>query len=578
MVQVNSALVIEDDEATANAIARVVASLGHEVRTASTLEQARAIADEMLPTLVMVDLGMPDGDGVQIVHELRGRGVEDFIVISGSQSQERVLESLRAGVADFLVKPVKLSEIHRVVNRVVQMREDRQIGVATPAAPFVIEPARLVGTSEAARHLRHSVQRVARLAPLRAIVTGAPGVGKRNIAASIHHESQAEGRALHVNCAQEVDEAATARLFGRVADEKDGKPAIEGYIVGARNGTLVLDDLSRLPIALQSKLTTFLSTGEVTPVGGYASVEVDCAVIAILREPVAEAFAGERLKEDLYYRLAEAVVTVPPLSERENDTLEIAERAVAELNALTGTDKALSAELRERLRSYTWPGQRGRAQEHVAGGVRRYRARRGDRDRQGVRAGAVGRQRRSRRPPRRQQLLGCREEAPARDARVHRRQQASGGQAPRHQPEDLVQPSARLRMSVARARPPGATMGVGRPESRMSSLAARRLFPRLLPVGPALAAALFVGGCENPQLRDVTPSLEDDSALARDVGEALDERPELGRFSIAVKSLDEGTVRLSGRVDNEAQRHTAGEAASRVAGVRSVINTIYVRD
>ena len=356
MVRVNSALVIEDDEATANAVARVVASLGHEVRTALTLEQARAVAEESLPTLVLVDLGMPDGDGVQIVHELRGRGVEDFIVISGAQSQERVLESLRAGVADFLVKPVKLSEIHRVVNRVIQAREDRQIGVATPAAPVVIEPARLVGRSEAARHLRHSVQRVARLSPLRAIVTGSPGVGKRNIAASIHHESRAEGRALYVNCSQEVDEAAAARFFGRVADDAGGRPAIEGYLVGSRGGTLVLDDLSRLPDTLQSKLMTFLSTGDVTPVGGYESAKVECAVIAILREPVAEAFTQGRLKEDLYYRLAEAVVTVPPLSERENDTLEIAERAVAELNALTGTDKALSDELRERLRSYTWPG------------------------------------------------------------------------------------------------------------------------------------------------------------------------------------------------------------------------------
>ena len=355
MSQGNPALVIEDDKATADAIARVVASLGHEVSVALTLAQAREAAAESLPRLVLVDLGMPDGDGVQIVHELREKGVEDFIVISGSQSQERVLESLRAGVADFLVKPVKLSEIHRVVSRVVQSREDRQIGVATPAAPPVIEPARLVGQSEATRHLRHAVQRVARMSPLRAVIIGASGVGKRNIAASIHHESRKEGRALHVNCAQEVDEAAAARFFGRVADA-NGRNPVEGYLVAARDGTLVLDDISRLPDALQSKLMTFLSTGEVTPVGGFEPVRVDCAVIGILREPVAAAFGDSRLREDLYYRLAEAVITVPPLSERENDTLEIAERAVAELNALTGTDKALSEELRERLRSYAWPG------------------------------------------------------------------------------------------------------------------------------------------------------------------------------------------------------------------------------
>ena len=357
MIQANSALVIEDDQATANAIARVVTSLGHDVQVALTLEEAREKAASVPPGLVLVDLGMPDGDGVDIVHELRARGAEDFIVISGSQSQERVVESLRAGVADFLVKPVKLSEIHRVVTRVVQAREDRSIGVAMPAATPVIEPARLVGQSEATRHLRHAVQRVARMTPVRAIITGAPGVGKRNIAVSIHHEGRAEGRVVYVNCSQEVDESAAARFFGRIGGSGDGATSIEGYLPAARNGSLVLDDLSRLPTPLQSSLMTFLDTGKIKPVNGFeAAGEVSCAVIGILRESVADAFDQGRLREDLYYALAESVITVPPLSEREEDTLEIAERAVAELNAVTGTDKALSEELRERLRDYAWPG------------------------------------------------------------------------------------------------------------------------------------------------------------------------------------------------------------------------------
>ena len=105
---------------------------------------------------------------------------------------------------------------------------------------------------------------------------------------------------------------------------------------------------------------------------------------------------------------------------------------------------------------------------------------------------------------------------------------------------------------------------------------ARRPFACASPI--ALAALLLIGACENPQLRAVTPPLQDDSPLARQVGEALDERPELTRFSISVKSLDGGTVRLSGRVDNDAQRHTAERVAVGVPGVRSVINTIYVRE
>ena len=355
MSHVNPALIVEDDKATAEAIARVAKSFGHEVQIALTLAEAREKAAETLPELVLVDLGMPDGDGVEIVRELHGRGVEDFVVISGSKSQEKAIESLRAGVADFLLKPVKLSEIHRVIGRVVQAREDRAVGIAIPTSAAVVEPARLIGQSEATRTLRHSVQRVARMNPVRAIIVGASGVGKRNIAASIHDESRATGRALYVNCAQEVDEAAKARLFGRVSTD-DGERSVEGYLPAAHNGTLVLDDLSRLPKSLQSALMTFLDTGRVTAVNGSESRAVDCAVIGILREPAADAFAASRLREDLYYSLADAIVTVPSLSARGNDALEIAERAVAELNALTGTDKALSEELRERLRSYPWPG------------------------------------------------------------------------------------------------------------------------------------------------------------------------------------------------------------------------------
>ena len=356
-LQTSTALVIEDDLATANAIARVVTSLGHGVEIALTLSEAREKTESFTPALVLVDLGMPDGDGVDIVHELRAKGAQDFIVISGAQSQERVLESLRAGVADFLVKPVKLSEIHRVVTRVVQSREDRSIGVATPATSPIIEPARLVGQSEATRHLRHAVQRVARMSPVRAIITGAPGVGKRNIAVSIHHEGRATGRVIYVNCSQEVDESAAARFFGRVGEDGDRSGSVEGYLAAARDGTLVLDDLSRLPLPLQSSLMTFLDTGKVKPVNSFeAAREVNCAVVGILREPVSDAFDQKRLRENLYYALAESVITVPPLSEREEDTLEIAERAIAELNAITGTDKALSEELRERLRNYAWPG------------------------------------------------------------------------------------------------------------------------------------------------------------------------------------------------------------------------------
>lgn len=350
----NIAIVIEDDIPTAQAIGKVVESLGFDVRLAHTLADARAQAESLLPTLVLVDLGMPDGDGVQMVTELRDCGVDDFVVISGSRSQQRVVESLRAGVADFLIKPVKLSEIRIVVERVVAARESRRVGVAVPVERASIEPARLVGNSEATLLLRQQVQRVAVMQPLRAVITGASGVGKRNIAASIHHESGADGQALCVSCAEEVDESAGLRFFGTAGG--DDQRRLTGYLELAEGGTLILDDVSRLPLNLQSQLKTCIDTGLTSPRGHGESRPLRCAIIAILREPAAAALEGGRLHEEFYYSMAESVIKVPPLAEREEDTLEIAERAIRELNAVTGTDKALSDEFRARLANYSWPG------------------------------------------------------------------------------------------------------------------------------------------------------------------------------------------------------------------------------
>ena len=165
---------------------------------------------------------------------------------------------------------------------------------------------------------------------------------------------------------------------------------------------------------------------------------------------MAEAFAEGRLKEDLYYRLAEAVVTVPPLSERENDTLEIAERAVAELNALTGTDKALSDELRERLRSYTWPGNVVELKNTLRAA---YAGTEPDEeieiDKVFVPALSDG----SADPA--ALLVGnsfwdVEKKLLLATLEFTGRQQAPGGQAPRHQPQDALQPSARLRLREAR--------------------------------------------------------------------------------------------------------------------------------
>jgi len=356
MITAYTALIIEDDEATARAITAVARSLGYVAYVASSVAEACEVTNGIVPEILLVDLGLPDGDGISVVEDYRHRGVEEFIVISGTDDQSRVVDALRAGVSDFMTKPVRLSDIQQVMQRVVTERYDGLIGKATPARTVWVEPARLAGDSHAAQALRQSVEALADIDPVRMIIEGDAGVGKRSVAAFVHEQSEAEGETILINCAQEVDEAAMTRFFGRQGCEDGQVASVTGYMQQANAGTLVLDDISRLPAALQSMLVTWFDSGQVLAEKATQSDYISCSVIGILRESPTQAIAQGRLSDDFYYCLSRYTVRVPLLIERVDDIAAMAERAITEMDMRSGTEKVLSAAAAKRIRDYEWPG------------------------------------------------------------------------------------------------------------------------------------------------------------------------------------------------------------------------------
>lgn len=352
-------LVVEDDTDTASALQRVLERADYTADHVSCLSEAMERVRTQSPAIVLLDLSLPDGDGVDAIKELKASGVEKIIVVSGTDDAERTRKCLRAGVFDFLVKPVQSRELMLAVRRADSLRH--QSTVTSREYPPELRPGfgALEGRSAASQKLIKLLRQVARATPSHALITGQPGVLKADIAALLHHYGERQGRAIIVNCASESGQQAVDRFFG----SHDGRPGdvgtaarTESYLKKADGGTLVLDDVSSLPMEIQRRLDNFITTGEVLAGSALTPDRYQCSVVGILREPVAEALSGNRLYDSLYFSLASNTIHVPPLVERREDIAYFARCAVDQLNKVFDTEKSLSQGMIEQLSAHYWPG------------------------------------------------------------------------------------------------------------------------------------------------------------------------------------------------------------------------------
>ena len=227
------------------------------------------------------------------------------------------------------------------------------------AAPTTVDDCtlRLIGTSPAMQKVRDLIVRVAPTDST-VLICGESGCGKELVAESIHAMSpRAEKPFVAINCAAIPATLIEAELFGHERGSFTGAMRTrEGVFERASGGTLLLDEITEMPLDLQSRLLRVLETKRLSRVGGSSDLEVDVRVLASTNRSPAQAFAEGRLREDIYYRLAVVMVQLPPLRERGEDVLVLAEFFVTELNLRNGTRKRLSDDLRTRFLRHRWPG------------------------------------------------------------------------------------------------------------------------------------------------------------------------------------------------------------------------------
>ncbi|MCB9689409.1 MAG: sigma-54-dependent Fis family transcriptional regulator [Alphaproteobacteria bacterium] len=342
-------LVVDDDPTLRDTLALVLADRGLDVRTACDAHQARERCDGC--DVVVTDVRMPGEDGLQLARTLVTRpDPPAVIVLTAFGGFDDAVAALRAGVTDFLSKPVPTPELIAAVNRALRLH-----GARPPASP---EVPTLDGASLAMGRLR---DRVARMGPLEGtvVIHGETGTGKERVARGLHAASRrADGPFVAVNCATLPEALAESELFGHVRGAFTGAVTDQpGLLRQADGGTLFLDEIGDLPAAVQPKLLRALEERSVRPVGGGREVPVDVRVIAASHRDLAADVEAGRFREDLWFRLAELELEVPPLRERTDDVPELAEAFLEQTVATEGLRvTAFSDEAMGCLCAWSWPG------------------------------------------------------------------------------------------------------------------------------------------------------------------------------------------------------------------------------
>jgi two-component system, NtrC family, response regulator AtoC len=352
------ALIVEDDIDAAQMMAALVATENFTVATANTLRDARRQIALQQPDIVLLDLQLPDGNGMELFEDPQLIAQSEVVLITGHASLETSIQALRMGAADYLIKPVNVKQLHGILSRVMRPSTLKaELATLNSEWERTGHFGELWGRSPSMQRIYQQISRVAGTA-VSVFLTGESGTGKEVVARTVHDLSRRRARPfLAVNCGAISPNLIESELFGHEKGSFTGADRQHhGFFERAHGGTLFLDEITEMPLDLQVKLLRVLETGMFMRVGSSQSIEADVRVIAATNRPPEQAVASGRMREDLLYRLNVFPILMPPLRERVEDIGLLAEHFLQAICQREGQAKRFSPEAIVRLQSYRWPG------------------------------------------------------------------------------------------------------------------------------------------------------------------------------------------------------------------------------
>lgn len=352
------ALIVDDDLDSAMTLRELVAGERFTVAVAHTLRDARRQIAMQQPDLVLLDLKLPDGSGMDLFADPQLIANSEIVLITGHASLDTSIEALRLGAADYLVKPIALRQLEGVLARFMKPSA-LKAEVETLNADLASRGrfGHLWGQSAPMLRVYEQISRVAGTA-VTVFITGESGTGKEVVAQSVHDLSRRRQRPfLAVNCGAISPNLIESEIFGHEKGAFTGADRQHlGFFERANGGTLFLDEITEMPLELQVKLLRVLETGRFMRVGSTVSQEADVRIIAATNRPPYQAVAAGKLREDLLYRLNVFPIELPPLRERLSDVGLLAQHFLDGINEQEGRRRQLSPQALERLGAYHWPG------------------------------------------------------------------------------------------------------------------------------------------------------------------------------------------------------------------------------
>lgn len=362
-------LIVDDEDGLRAHLRTILQENGFDVAESANGAAVKQYLEANSSDVILLDLKLPDCDGLELLPLIRRLTPDaEIIILTGYATLESAVNAIKLGAYDYLQKPfdpkrlirsIECALEHRFLTGQTSVLRQALLTVSSGVSPLFVSPA-----------MKEIVKTVEKVAPtdVPVFITGESGTGKEIIADLIHALSnRVKYPFMKINCAALPRELIESELFGSVKGAYTGAIADrEGIFMSAHQGTILLDEISEMPIETQSKLLRVLQDKEIRPIGGKNSYKVDVRIIAATNRRVDEAIQSGKLREDLYYRISTVTISVPPLRDRKEEIIPLANLFLKRFSAQAGrTFQGFTREAQELLVSYNWPGNVRQLQNEI---------------------------------------------------------------------------------------------------------------------------------------------------------------------------------------------------------------------
>ncbi len=354
-------LVVDDEHLIRWSLEQNLKKQGYEVSTAGSGEDALRLLQEEPPDLMLLDIQLPGMNGMEVLEKVKELE-EDVIVImvTALGVLETAVKAMRLGAYDYINKPFNLDELAIVIKKALETRElKREVAHLRAVQPKRFSIDSIIGTSSDLQHVLTMVRKIAQSDAGTVLIQGESGTGKELIAKALHYESgRADKPFMAINCAAVPETLLESELMGHEKGAfTDAKSQKKGLFEMANGGTVFLDEIGDMPMAIQAKLLRVLEDRTFRRVGGTRDIHVDIRIVSATNRDLLQAIEEKAFRNDLYYRLQVIPIFLPPLRERRNDILVLAKSFIETFNREFGKNvREISPAAEKILVEYDWPG------------------------------------------------------------------------------------------------------------------------------------------------------------------------------------------------------------------------------